>query len=588
MRRRALALCAVVLLASCGERPFPYAGASGPASPPRSPVTFTIAVPAPGPASRSRALAYAAPATRSVAIAIDPGPDQQTATQNLGVGSPGCTSPSLVAPAVCSVVFSVAPGDHVFRFAAYDGALDRLGKPQGALLARNGAIPFAVGQAATVNVALRGAPASIAVLPGARQDVQGTQQAGFDVYGVFKADGKTPFDRTFTAVARDAGGSYLLGADAPAVALTSSDPNTFSSGAASESDPNTFKLTAAGYNATRLELAATAGPLTVRVPLRIVARNAPRIYVMDHLTRNVGKVWVFDDEGNQIAVGGAFAGLDGGLGIGYDKRLKRLYVTNEYASEIAAYDLEGNAIAMPGAFPNLYFPLGLYVDNARGRIYAGNFNGGIDNQGDGAAGTGPCAVPRAARCGVTVYDDAGKQLSVAGAWREQEGVVPYLPYGVLADANGARIYVSDAGYNRAEAYDARGHALFSWPSGAGAHGLAQDAATKDLYVADDAACVSRFDRQGLQQTLAAGNCTNRDSTVPDADAFQNVRGPIAVRQNPANGWLYVANYANNSVTAYDRDGTQIALRGKNLNSGPFGFNGTSGVVNGPIGIEIVP
>jgi hypothetical protein len=591
---RASALVAVVLLAGCGGRSssaLPPAvpgnpGAASPASAGRAAVTFSVKVPA-----RPQAV-------RSVAVAIDAGPNQLNAALNVGLGSTGCTSPAPASPAVCSAVFYATPGEHTFGFAAYDDVLDRGGKPQGTMLSHSGGIPFTVAASApgAVNVALQGAPAGIAIVPGARQDVQGTQQSGFDVYGVFKADGVTPFDRTITAVATDAAGAFILGPDAPAIAIVSSDPGTFANAVAVPGDANTFTLPAVSYNTKRMEIAvsatpgissAGASPAQVHVSLRVVARNAPRIYVMDHLTNNTGKVWVFDEEGNQISVAGDFAGLNGGIGISYDARLGRLYVSNEYANAITVYDPEGRTIRTAGAFPNLYFPMGLYADDARGQIYVGNFDGGIDNRNDGGAGAVPCNVPRAGTCGVTVYDEEGRQLAAPGGWREREGVVPYLPYGVLVDGSG-RVYVTDAGYNRAEAYDASGHALFSWPTGAGAHGIAHDAATRHLYVADDAACVSRYDRDGAQIPLAAGNCTGRDVAARDGNAFQNVRGPVAVRQNPANGWLYVANYANNSVTAYDREGNQMVLHGKNLNGGPFGFNGSSGVVNGPIGIEVVP
>ncbi|MEA2689352.1 MAG: Lactonase, 7-bladed beta-propeller [Candidatus Eremiobacteraeota bacterium] len=608
-RLRALAVAAVALCAGCGGAQLSSAlppaasanpGSSSVAAAGRSTVVFAIKVPVRPAAARGRFPPYLSPTASSVAIAIDDGANQLTATQSVAAGAAGCTPPAPASPPVCSVVFAVAPGEHRFSFTTYDEVLDRTGKPQGAVRARNAGIPFTVAPnaPATVNVSLLGAAKSIAVFPGARQDVQGTQQSGFDVYGVYKADGVTPFDRTFTAVATDAAGAFVLGMNAPLITLTSSDPNTFSDGAAAANDANTFTLSAVSYNSKRLELAIAAAPTDpsapgaapagVHVPLRIVARNAPRIYVMDHLTENVGKVWVFDEDGNHVRVGGAFASLNGGIGIAYDKRLNRLYVSSEFSNGITVYDPEGNTITTTGTFPNLYFPLGLYVDDANGRVYAGNFNGGIDNQSDGNAGAAPCNVPHAAACGVTVYDEEGHQLPVAGKWREHEGVVPYLPYGVLADASSGRVYLTDAGYNRTEAYDANGRALFSWPTGAGARGIAQDAASKDLYVADDAACVSRYDQQGLAVSLPAGGCSGRDPALRDTGAFPNVRGPIAVRQNPANGWFYVANYANDSITAYDRDGNQMALRGNNLNGGPFGFNGSSGVVHGPIAIEVVP
>jgi DNA-binding beta-propeller fold protein YncE len=563
---------AAVVLAGCGggghASALPFTAAANAAAAPAGPnaadtVTFAITAPPQGAPAR----------TRSIAITVDPGPGAQTASRDVAVG----TSISVALPAV--------PGDHTFTFATYDGAAGSGGKPQGSELSQNAGIPFTVarGAATTIGVSLGGVPMGTAVLPAAGQDVRGTQSTGFDLYGFYKADGATAYDRTFTALATDAAGNLILGPGAPAVAVTSSDPSTFSNGLASPANPNLFTVAAMRYDASaQTQLVVTtsspnarAAPLRATVPLRIAARNAPRIYVMDHRTSGVGKVWVFDEQGDRIAVPGAFAGLNGGLGIAYDARLDRLYVTNEFSSAITVYDPDGNTVATSGSFEDLYFPLGISVDGARSRIYAGNFNGG--------GGTGRCG---AGECGLTAYDEHGARVAVSGGWRAREGTSGYLPYGVFADPDSGRVYVADAGYGRVEAYDASGSALLSWPAGDGATGIAQDALTKNLYVTDDDRGVNVYDRDGNALfTCARGACGGGPA---GASAWKNLHGPMGIRQSPGNGWFYVANYANNSVTAYDRDGAQMTLRGANLGGGPFGFNGAAGALQGPIAIEVVP
>ena len=216
-------------------------------------------------------------------------------------------------------------------------------------------------------------------------------------------------------------------------------------------------------------------PHTEKLRLDVVARNAPRVYVANHLggrpcagASESGSISVFDEQGNPIDVAGGFRGLCGATGLAYVPRVERLYAAQEFGDAIVAFDLEGNRVETPGGFPNLSSPAGIAYDAAHDRLLAGNLEAPL-----------------------TAYNADGNQLATSGTWNEREGVAPNLPYGILADPRGARVYVADAGYNRIEAYDASGNAVDAWTVPVGAMGIAQDAASGNLYVTDDdTACTS--------------------------------------------------------------------------------------------------
>ncbi len=64
-----------------------------------------------------------------------------------------------------------------------------------------------------------------------------------------------------------------------------------------------------------------------------------------------------------------------------------------------------------------------------------------------------------------------------------------------------------------------------------------------------------YDSQGTQQTLTG--------------TFPNLIDPAGIAYDPANGWLYVANNAGNTVTAYNAQGTQQSLGGWSGLIGPY-------------------
>jgi YVTN family beta-propeller protein len=54
--------------------------------------------------------------------------------------------------------------------------------------------------------------------------------------------------------------------------------------------------------------------------------------------------------------------------------------------------------------------------------------------------------------------------------------------------------------------------------------------------------------------------------------FPNLNSPRDIAYDPANGFLYVTNFSNNTVTVYDQNGNQQTLSGSfpNLNE-PYGI-----------------
>ncbi len=74
--------------------------------------------------------------------------------------------------------------------------------------------------------------------------------------------------------------------------------------------------------------------------------------------------------------------------------------------------------------------------------------------------------------------------------------------------------------------------------------------------------VTAYDQNGNLQTLSG--------------AFPGLSGPTGIAYDPSNGFLYVANVGNSTVTAYDQNGNQQTLSGS--------FSG----LNYPDGIVVVP
>jgi DNA-binding beta-propeller fold protein YncE len=529
------------------------AGANAVAASGRTSVTFSVKVPrAGGPAA--------------LAFVVDRGtPAQQNGTLELATGATGCTNPTRALAATCALVLDLSPGAHVVDVGVPDAT-----PAAGTTASVIAGLPFTVvsGNGNAVRLALQGTPAAVAVIPMPQQDVQGAQSSGFDVYGFFKADGMTRYNRTFVAAATDADGAYIVGAGAPPITFVSSDPEVWSNGIPAAANPHAFVVNAREYDlseAVRFTVTATPDdgtPVVANVRLRIAALNAPRIYVASHLggrpcagSSASGSISVYDEQGNPLEVPGSFAGLCGATGIAYVPKLHRLYAAQEYGDAIVAYDLDGHRVETPGGFPGLSSPVGIAYDAAHDRLIAGNVD-----------------APLAA------YDLDGNELAAPVKPNEAAGAAPSLPYGILAEPRTGHVYVADTGSNRVAVFDANGNALTSWPVPSGANALAQDTASGNLYVTDDDHNVHVFDRRG---NVIPQPCRMASYGCIGERPWSEAKSPMGIAQSPGNGWFYVANYANNTITAYDKNGVRVATSGS-------GFRAPSGTTNGPIGIAIVP
>ena len=574
MLKRTLALITLISLAGCGggghaSSAVPRTAFDTPSSGPRSTTSFVVTIPrATTTSSQGRAPRYVSPATKALGITIDPGTGSQSFTgMNIGPGDPGCNNPTPISPLTCTVNVSVTPGPHTFDFRTYDAVLDGGGNPQGNILSTNLGFPFTVvpGQNNVLNFVLQGIPAAIAVLPQPNQDVRGDQTGGFDLYGAYKADGSTIFPRTFFVVATDVDGNFIIGPGAPALTMNSSNTGAISNGVAPANNPNLFTVTPAGWaNNTGFQFTVTAtpstaaqtnsgaSPTTINVPVRYVARNAPRIY----LSGGPGQNWVkvYDEYGNPVTVGGTFPNISGPMGLAYDMFQQRIIVANYSNNTVTAYNLDGTA-AGPSTPISLVNPMAVAMDNDTQRIYVATHD-----------------------VGLFVFDTSGGPVTTSGNWKmpasPPHGTPNAFPYDVTALlisgrglGNAGSVYVEDTASGSGEIYDVGGNWRSSFDAHNGFSGLAQDPVSGRIYGTFGARPVLVFDEIG--------------NLIDVPGAFPNTHQPIGIAVNPANGLIYVNNsqgaaHAGANVTVYDQSGNQIAT--------PAAFTGAD---NG-WGLTIVP
>lgn len=558
MPKRLLALIAAALLAGCGgghaNSALPRAAAAS-QSGGGATTSFVIKIPrAAATMSQRRAPRYISPATQSLGITIDPGTgNQSTAAMNIGPGDPNCNTPTPVSPLTCTVSVAVAPGAHTFDFRTYDQRLDGNGNPQGNVLSANIGFPFTVvpGQNNTLSFVLQGLPAAISVVPQPNQDVRGDQTGGFDLYGAYRANGTTLFPRTFFVVATDADGNFIVGPGAPALAMTSSNTGAISNGVVSASNPNLFTVTPAGWaNNTGFQFTVTAtpstsasansgaSPTTVNVPVRYVARNAPRIYVSGGPGQNWVKV--YDESGNLVTgLSGSWPNLSGPMGLAYDAYQGRIIVANYSNNTVTAYDLDGNADG-PSTPISVVNPMNVAIDTDTQRIYVASHD-----------------------LGLFVFDTSGGAVTSSGTWKQPASPAHGTPNAYPWDAsallltgrgrgNGGSVYVNDTASGSIAVYDTDGNWRLGFDAHNGVSGLAQDPVSGRIYGTFGARPVLVFDELG--------------NLIDVPGTFPNAHQPIGIAVNPANGLLYVNNSqgaanGGTNVTVYDQSGNQIATSG---------------------------
>jgi hypothetical protein len=501
------------------------------------PVVFTLRIPRRRRTGRNAH--YISPATKSASITVDAGAHQTVLDANLTPGSSACSGNT------CTLAVNLAPGRHTFDVRTFDKPLSG-GVPQGNVLSQNLGFPFKVvaGKANAVGMVLQGVPAGISVSQVPDEDVQGDQQSGFVVYGGYAVDGSTIFPRTFNVVATDADGNYIVGAGAPRITVKTSNATIFTDGIPSAAAPNQFVITpvlTSGYfGSDVVRFTASAGGVSAVFPLRIAAQVAPRIFITQQATADHpnGRVFVFDESGNPIAALQAkfdLVNFGGPVGIAYCSGSDELWVAGEFAHSIQGVYPNGSAgynIPAPA-----YQPLGAACYDYR--LYVGLVN-----------------AP------VVVFDILGfpSQIATSGNWHEIVSAgLPQTPWDLLVDAS--HLWLTDEQTDEVDEFDHNGNVQVGFTSLSGSPVGLDNVPGGYNPVVTSRTPSSVYELGGFD--LPGG--------------FPNVSEPFGIRYDDANGYVYVVNYGNSTVTRYDTGGNQVALP-----AGSF-----AGLSN-PLEIAVVP
>jgi hypothetical protein len=269
----------VIALAGCGGRTVGLpASAGAPAAtlaPQQARTQFIIIVPVKTVANRKLRPRYISASTQSLNIVVSQGATQVVnQTVNLTPTSAGCSS--TLASTQCVLTLALSPGSYSVVVTTYDQL-----NAGGNLLSsgQNVAVTIVQGLANTVALTLSGVPARFLVAADG-VIVTGNATTGFSVPGI------TTQPQPFTAIARDADGSYIVGAGAPALTFsvtsgagwittnpTTTLPNAFTVASPGSGKAATIALTAAYSDAT------CSQPTAVCTASFAVANHAQTLFV---------------------------------------------------------------------------------------------------------------------------------------------------------------------------------------------------------------------------------------------------------------------------------------------------------------------
>ncbi len=535
-----------------------------PSSGGRATATLKITIPkATTAASHSRAPKYVSPATTQAVVDIRQGgvsignPYPQTVP--LSLTAAGCSS--TLAGTQCDLSLALAPGSYTIYFTAEDGA--------GTALSQAIGVPFTVtaGQANTIPLTLGGVPTSIDMVVGQRQDADGSTASGFELWGAFKADGTTLFPRTFTVLAADPDGNFIVGPGAPTIALTSS---TLTVGAPSTTAPNVWTLTPRAYSAGNLMVTATAtaaasaggATVTQNVSMHYAARFAPRIYASTFAKG----VEVFDEDGNQLTgITGFGAPTNYDEGIAYDPTANggagALFVAEQtydanatdqatygtpYIYHIQEYSLSGTAIGSPwmdtsaNHYANMY---GVAFDAHNGELYIGERD----------------ASQTSSTSQIVAYTETGTVVATGSTpGSVYPNVLPEL-FGTTIVAPGQNpSNGSPIVYSLNESLASTGTPTFTnLGSSNSMFVAAYDSRNGLVYFSGNAGGVQVYQLAGGARQTLGGTFSGIGSTF-----FNGYCTGVAI--DPARGWVYFAgaNSANaGKIAATDEDGNAAATPG---------------------------
>jgi hypothetical protein len=549
-----------------------------PSSGGKATATLKITIPkATTAASHTRAPKYVSPATTQAVVDIQQGgvsignPYPQTVP--LSLTAAGCSG--TLAGTQCTLSLSLAPGSYTIFFTAEDAV--------GTVLSQAIGVPFTVtaGQANSIPLTLGGVPASIDMVVGRRQDADGSTASGFELWGAFKADGTTLFPRTFTALAADADGNFIVGPGAPTIALTSS---SLTVGAPSPSAPNVWTLTPQSYSpgnhvvTATATAAASAGGATVtqRVSMHYAAQFAPRIYAS---TFAKGVV-VFDEDGNQLTgITGFGSPNNYDQGIAYDPTANggagALFVAEQFFDTNAAdqatygtpniyriqeYSLSGAPIGSPwmdtsaNHYANMYH---VAFDAHNGELYIGEED---HNQTSGTAQT-------------VAYTETGTVVAIASTPGAPDPIVlPELFGTTIFEPGQNPSNGSPIAYSFDEGLVSTGSPTFTNLGSPNRMAVGvYDSRNGLVYFAGNAGGVQVYQLAGGARQTLGGTFSGIGSVF-----FNGYVTNIAI--DPARGWVYFAGAnAGNAgrIAAADEDGNAVSTPG---GFGALGTNATNGMV----------
>lgn len=374
------------------------------------------------------------------------------------------------------------------------------------------------------------APKGIVVVPSAQnQNLTGDQTGGFDIVGARKADGATSYPRTFTAVAVDGTGAFIVGTGAPKMAMTSLTAGVISNGVAG-SNPNKFSVTPVGVGGfpETGSMKVTATPKTgaaiaLTVTMRVPYPTAPRVYALFPTENRIG---VYDLAGNPVSLASAFSSLHDPIGFCFDAHNDSIYVVNGVPSQLIRFTPDGANLKTVSIASATEMPT---YDAGTGYIYAPVFNApfGIYNENLDAIST------------------------IAGTWKETpNNAYPLFSAGTVGDVRNGQIYMMDGSTHIVQIYDTSGNGITDWAPqvrGSSLYSMVQDPSTGLLYVSDQASTVQVFDESGTTQAVSG--------------KWSYLKQAGALAFDTTNRRLYVYDVQTNVVRAYSTQGILIATPG---------------------------
>jgi hypothetical protein len=288
---QALACFAIAaLLAGCAGRDLAPAATVAAPTAARRTESVSIVVKIPKRPHRRRRGRYISPATLSMTLAFAPASSGSALTKTLDLTptTNGCAS--TLANTVCSAAVLLTPGRYTATISTYDATGGANGG--GHVLSTGQNVPFTVaaGRANALPMTLDGVPHAIVVTP-ITPGLHGSQGAGFTLYGATT--------QNFSVVATDAQSDPIVGAGAPAFAISIQNGSGWTVPTPLPATPNTLSVTppATGDTSATVAIAATYPGTT---PATCAGIGATVCSAQITIAQHLQNVWILDSGSSTI------------------------------------------------------------------------------------------------------------------------------------------------------------------------------------------------------------------------------------------------------------------------------------------------